>query len=270
VKDIHGGRNVAEPRVPGDSRRRRPGPWLRALAATCLAATMAGGFTVAAGGAAAASVTPAVPGAPTGLTANAGNTEVSLSWIAPTSDGGSPVISYKVYIATVPGAPRSATIDTTTATAGTVTGLVNGTTYYFMVTAVNAAGKESPFSAQVSAGPVGPARGAAVSLTSLRVPKHLAAVLAAVAAVAAAGAVALIVRRRRRFRSRDPGRPAQAGQRVAAPPDVWAVPSDVRVVPDTGWPDVVSVRDTGRKPSHTVLLEPNPARAIITIKEGRP
>jgi hypothetical protein len=266
---------------------------------------MAGGFTVAAGGIAAASVTPAVPGAPAGLTANAGNTEVSLSWIAPTSDGGSPVISYKVYIATAPGAPESAAIDTTTGTAGTVTGLVNGTTYYFMVTAVNAAGKESPFSAEVSAGPVGPARGAAVSLTSLTVPKHLIAVLAAVGAVAAAGAVALIVRRRRRFRSRDPGRPARAGQQMAAPPDVRAAPpdvravppdvravppdvraaptdvraappdvraapTDVRVVPDTGWPDVVSVRDTGRKPTQTVRLEPNPARATITIKEARP
>jgi Fibronectin type III domain len=267
VKDIHGGRNIAGPRLPGAIRRRRLGPWLRALAGTCLAAAMAGGFTVVAGGIAAASVVPAAPGAPIGLTATAGNAQVRLSWTAPGSDGGSPVIGYKVYVATAPGVPQSAPIDTTTGTGGTVTGLVNGTTYYFTVTAVNAAGQESPFSAEVSAGPFGPARGAAVSLTSLTAPKHLVAVLAAVAAVAAAGAVPLIARRRRRFRSPDPGRlvagPARAGQQVV-------VPSDLRVVPDTARPDVVSVGDTGREPTRTVRLEPHPARATMTIKEGRP
>ena len=49
MKDIHGGRNVDESRFPSDTRRRRLGPWLRALAGTCLAAAMAGGLTIVAG-----------------------------------------------------------------------------------------------------------------------------------------------------------------------------------------------------------------------------
>ena len=42
-----------------------------------------------------------------------------------------------------------------TGTGATVTGLLNGTVYYFMVTAVNATGNESPFSTEVSAEPPG-------------------------------------------------------------------------------------------------------------------
>ena len=97
--------------------------------------------------------------APTGLTATAGDTQVRLSWTAPVSDGGSSDISYKVYIATAPGVQESAAISNTKSTGGTVTGLHNGTVYYFMVTAVNAAGNESPFSTEVSAKPAGPAKG---------------------------------------------------------------------------------------------------------------
>ena len=71
-------------------------------------------------------------------------------------------------------------------TGATVDDLVNGTVYYFMVTAVNAAGNESPASTEVSAQPTGPARGVTVSLNSSTVPKHLIALLGAVAAAAAA------------------------------------------------------------------------------------
>ena len=59
---------------------------------------------------------------------------------------------YIVYQGTGPGgetgAPVSGSPVTTTST--TVTGLVNGTTYYFKVAAVNAAG-QSPLSAEASA-----------------------------------------------------------------------------------------------------------------------
>ena len=96
--------------------------------------------------------------APTGLTAAAGNTQVRLSWTAPVSDGGSSVISYKVYVATAPGVQGRATNGSINSTDATVTGLPNGTVYYFMVTAVNATGNESPLSTEVSAEPVGPAR----------------------------------------------------------------------------------------------------------------
>jgi hypothetical protein len=205
--------------------------------------------------------------APTGLTATAGDAQVTLSWAAPASDGGSAVTGYDVYLATAAGGQESAPISTTQGTGGTVTGLTNGTTYYFRVTAVNAAGDESPFSAQVSAEPGRPTGGVTASLTSPATPRQLIVVLAAIAAVAAAGAFTLIARRRRRLRPRDPDRPprdqARSGQPMAVTPDVWAVPDAVR-------PDVLSVRVTGREPTHAVRVQSDPGVTTVTIKEGRP
>ena len=158
-------------------------------------------------------------------------------------------------------------IGTGKGTGGTVTGLVNGTVYYFMVTAVNAAGNESPFSTGVSSEPTGLASGVTVSLTSTTAPQQLIGLLMAVAGAAAFGALTVIARRRRRFRSRDLDRLARGGARSG---QQMAVASDVRAVPDTGRPDVVGVRDTGREPTHTIRFEPNPGVATTTIKEGRP
>ena len=145
--------------------------------------------------------------------------------------------------------------------------LVNGTVYYFMVTAVNAAGNESPASTEVSAEPTGPASGVNVSLNSPTVSNHLIALLTAVAALIAAGVFTLITRRRRRLRSPDPDSSARGRARSG---QHTAVPSDVRAVPDTARPDVVRVRDTGGEPTQTVRLEPHPGAATTTIKEGRP
>src|SRR5262249_8663963 len=50
MKDVRDGGNVDESRFPGHAQRRRPRRWLRALAAICLAFTMAGGSTLVAGG----------------------------------------------------------------------------------------------------------------------------------------------------------------------------------------------------------------------------
>jgi len=86
------------------------------------------------------------PPAPTNLTATAGNTQVSLSWTA--SSGAS---SYHVKRATVSGGPYT-TVGSPTATSFTDSGLNNGTTYFYVVTAVNAAG-ESGNSNQASATP---------------------------------------------------------------------------------------------------------------------
>ena len=94
------------------------------------------------------------PGAPASLSATAGNGQVSLSWSPPPSNGGPPVSSYNVYLSTTPGprGPRSRV----TATSYTATGLQDGTTYYFEVTAVNSAG-EGTASVQVAvhSGPAG-------------------------------------------------------------------------------------------------------------------
>jgi xyloglucan-specific exo-beta-1,4-glucanase len=94
-----------------------------------------------------ASATPnAVPAVPTGLTATAGNTQVALSWTA--SSGAT---AYDVKRSTVSGSGY-ATITSPTGTSYTNTGLTNGTTYYYVVAAKNAAGS-SANSAQVSATP---------------------------------------------------------------------------------------------------------------------
>ena len=53
MQDSHEDRRVDEPGFPSDTRRRL-GPWLRALAGICLAAAMAGGAAMVAGGSTAA------------------------------------------------------------------------------------------------------------------------------------------------------------------------------------------------------------------------
>jgi hypothetical protein len=99
-----------------------------------------------------ASATPrTVPGQPIGLTAVAGNGEVTLSWTAPAEDGGSAVTGYEVYRGTFSGQL------TLLATIGDVltyldTGLTNSQVYYYMASAVSAVGK-GPASPVVSATP---------------------------------------------------------------------------------------------------------------------
>jgi len=96
------------------------------------------------------------PGAPTGLTATAGNAQASLSWTAPASNGGSAVADYVVQYRTTsgPGAWTTFTDGTSTTTSATVTGLTNGTGYDFQVAAVNAIGTGA-YSATASATPAG-------------------------------------------------------------------------------------------------------------------
>jgi titin len=85
-------------------------------------------------------VTPAtVPGAPTIGTASAGSGQATVSWTAPTSDGGSPITGY-VVTPYVGYAPQPSTTFNSTATTQIVTGLTNGTSYRFRVQAINAAG----------------------------------------------------------------------------------------------------------------------------------
>ena len=103
---------------------------------------------------------PPPPAAPTNLTATAGNGQVSLSWTA--SKGAS---SYHVKRGTANGGPYS-TIASPTATNYTDSTVTNGTTYYYVVTAVNAGG-ESGNSNQVSATPTGSFSGVAVDVNVL-------------------------------------------------------------------------------------------------------
>jgi predicted phage tail protein len=87
-------------------------------------------------------VTPAAtaPGPPTIIrNATAANQKATVSWLAPASDGGSPITGYVVtpYVGYY---PLPSTSFSSTATTQTVTGLTNGTTYRFRVQAVNVAG----------------------------------------------------------------------------------------------------------------------------------
>ena len=100
-----------------------------------------------------------VPSAPGGAKSAPGNGQITVSWTAPTSDGGSVITGYDVYSGTSPGhestTPVNSKLVPATARSYTATGLKNGTRYYLIVRAVNAAGK-SAASKEVSAAPVGP------------------------------------------------------------------------------------------------------------------
>jgi fibronectin type 3 domain-containing protein/regulation of enolase protein 1 (concanavalin A-like superfamily) len=88
--------------------------------------------------------------APAGLAATAGNGQVALSWSAVSGNSG-----YSVKRATVAGGPYTTVQTNLTATSFTDTGVANGTTYYYVVSASNLGG-ESPNSAEASATPLAP------------------------------------------------------------------------------------------------------------------
>ena len=144
-----------------------------------------------------------------------------------------------------------------------MTGLANGTTYYFVVTAVDASGTVSGASGEASAEPL-----ATAVLTSAtgKVPKPVIVSLAAVAVAAIAAAGALTAHRlRKRPRKRPPPAP----------------PADVRAVPEIGPPSPVNLHEiashasAGESTSHEVFLpetyvvrlEPLPAAIITTLEE---
>ncbi len=96
-----------------------------------------------------ATATPLAPPLPPGgLTATPGNAQVALTWN--TSSGAS---SYNVYRSTTNNGPYTK-VTGVASTSYTNTGLTNGTTYYYVVTAVNSSG-ESGNSNQASAMPSG-------------------------------------------------------------------------------------------------------------------
>ena len=94
-----------------------------------------------------------VPSAPTGLAASGGNNSVMLSWTVPNSDGGSPITGYDVYRGTTAGGESATPVATNVALSTfTDSGVVNGTTYYYKVAALNGVGL-SPKSGEAQATP---------------------------------------------------------------------------------------------------------------------
>jgi hypothetical protein len=96
-------------------------------------------------------VTP--PSPPTSLTATAINSGVNLSWTAPVSTD---VLGYNIYRDTVSPVTLTSPINGSTLLAGTAyvdSGRTNGTTYFYVVTAVDTSFNESAASNEVSATP---------------------------------------------------------------------------------------------------------------------
>ena len=87
---------------------------------------------------------PSVPSPPP-------STSVTLAWNADqaTADPGTNPTGYKLYIGFSSG-NYTQTENVGSATTVRVTNLISGSTYYFVVTAYDAAGIQSPYSNQVS------------------------------------------------------------------------------------------------------------------------
>jgi len=92
-----------------------------------------------------------VPSAPRNLVARGGDRYVVLTWEAPADDGGSPIIGYKIYRGTSPGNETLLIIVGNVLTYND-TGLMNGQTYYYRVSALNGVGV-GELSEEVSATP---------------------------------------------------------------------------------------------------------------------
>jgi fibronectin type 3 domain-containing protein len=86
------------------------------------------------------------PPVPTGLHATAGNSQISLSWNSSTT-----ATRYHLKRSTTTGGPYT-TVSSPTTTTFTDTGLANGTSYFYVVSALNSAG-ESANSSAASATP---------------------------------------------------------------------------------------------------------------------
>jgi hypothetical protein len=103
-----------------------------------------------------------LPGAPTFPNALPGNHTVEVSWSAPVPRGPLPILGFRVYCSTS-NPPPTDDADLCASTAKgrdrIVRGLVPGTTYYFVITALNANGASAPsavVNAEVGAPPTRP------------------------------------------------------------------------------------------------------------------
>jgi hypothetical protein len=96
------------------------------------------------------------PGTPTSVTGAYGDQSVALSWTAPSSNGGSPIRDYKIEYSADSGSSWNIfSRSPSSLTSETITGLTNGTSYIFRVTAFNDPGNSSPSIASSTITPKG-------------------------------------------------------------------------------------------------------------------
>ena len=131
---------------------------LRGYSTTADATDLAGNFTGGMSGT--FSVVARIPGAPTGVSATRGNTLASVSWTAPTDNGGAAISVYTVTSS--PGGITGSSIGA--AASADVNGLTNGTSYTFTVTATNSSGTGPSSSASGAVAPA-TAPGSPTSIT---------------------------------------------------------------------------------------------------------
>jgi hypothetical protein len=112
------------------------------------------------------------PSAPSTVTAVAGDGSATVTWNVP-ADGGSPITSYTVTAQDY-GLPTASSTQTVTGTSATFTGLTNGDSYGFTVTANNLAGNNGPaYSNNVT--PLTPSPNATVTFAPVVVYRYSAA-----------------------------------------------------------------------------------------------
>jgi len=105
-----------------------------------------------------------VPGPPTSVATTSSNAEATVTWSVPTANGGTAVTGYSVTWTNPTGSKSGWSNVTASVTSYRLTGLQNGVTYTFTVSATNAAGTGAT-SSPVAATPYEQA-GAPVNLTA--------------------------------------------------------------------------------------------------------
>ncbi len=99
----------------------------------------------------ASATTFGLPTAPTSLTGTAGDQQISLQWGAPSSDGGSALVAYRMFYGT--GSGNYSGNQTVSSSTFLQLSLTNGVRYYYAVSAINSVG-EGPLSSEYSAVPM--------------------------------------------------------------------------------------------------------------------